>query len=123
MKCDNCGIRESTVTIRETINSQTRTYHLCEVCAAERGEQFALGVPRINFGFAVPRNILPSFSIVARPLSVSQKERLETAILTLKMKEKEAVDLERYKKAAEIRDRIEALKSEYRKELFREKAK
>lgn len=129
MKCDNCGVRESTITIRETINSRTRTYHLCEVCASERGESFLgpvqgmKGAPKITFGFAVPANLgntAPGFSVMSRP-RVSKREKIMEDIFRLKGKQREVVEDEKYSEASEIRDKIEALKSEYRKEIFREK--
>jgi len=122
MKCDSCGIRRSTITIRETINSQIRTYHLCEVCAAERGEQFTGMMPKISFGAIFPAGALPNFSVLAKPSPVTAKEKLEGEIIALLSKERDAVEEEKYQEAAKLRDKIEILKSDHRKELYKQKS-
>jgi protein arginine kinase activator len=49
MLCDECGKRMATLHFTKIINGEKTEYHLCEVCAKEKGEKFT-GID-IGFGF------------------------------------------------------------------------
>jgi protein arginine kinase activator len=43
MQCDNCGANEAIMHFTQIVNNEVSTFHLCEVCAAEKGLEPGLG--------------------------------------------------------------------------------
>lgn len=50
MKCDECGERESVVTLTQVVEGEARTIGLCERCAAEKGIQTSASVEQSPLG-------------------------------------------------------------------------
>lgn len=44
MLCDHCGENEAVIHLTQIVDNQMGTYHLCEVCAAEKGLEPEPGV-------------------------------------------------------------------------------
>jgi protein arginine kinase activator len=49
MRCQECGERPATLHFTKIVNGQKNEYHLCEVCAKERGE----AIPGLNNSFSI----------------------------------------------------------------------
>lgn len=49
MICQECGQRPATLHFTKILNGEKTEFHLCEVCAAEKGEMFPGGGPASNF--------------------------------------------------------------------------
>jgi protein arginine kinase activator len=50
MLCDNCGERDASVHLTTIVNNEVRQQHLCEKCAAERGVETTVAVPKHPLG-------------------------------------------------------------------------
>ena len=50
MLCDNCGERDAAVHLTTIVNNEVRQQHLCEKCAAERGVETTVSVPKHPLG-------------------------------------------------------------------------
>ena len=50
MLCDNCGEREAAVHLTTIVNNEVKQQHLCERCAAERGVETTVSVPKHPLG-------------------------------------------------------------------------
>lgn len=50
MLCDNCGERDATVHLTTIVNNEVKQQHLCERCAAERGVETTVAVPKHPLG-------------------------------------------------------------------------
>lgn len=46
MLCDHCGERDASVHLTTIVDNEVRQQHLCEVCAAERGVETTVSVPK-----------------------------------------------------------------------------
>ncbi|OYD06570.1 UvrB/UvrC motif-containing protein [Paludifilum halophilum] len=49
MQCQECGKRPATLHYTKIINGEKTQFHLCEVCAQEKGEQ----IPGLETGFSI----------------------------------------------------------------------
>lgn len=50
MLCDTCGERDAAVHLTTIVNNEVRQQHLCEKCAAERGVETTVSVPKHPLG-------------------------------------------------------------------------
>jgi protein arginine kinase activator len=50
MLCDNCGERDAAVHLTTIVNNEVKQQHLCERCAAERGVETTVSVPKHPLG-------------------------------------------------------------------------
>ena len=50
MLCDNCGERDAAVHLTTIVNNEVKQQHLCEKCAAERGVETTVSVPKHPLG-------------------------------------------------------------------------
>ena len=50
MLCDNCGERDASVHLTTIVNNEVKQQHLCERCAAERGVETTISVPKHPLG-------------------------------------------------------------------------
>ena len=46
MLCDHCGERDASVHLTTIVDNEVRQQHLCEKCAAERGVETTVSVPK-----------------------------------------------------------------------------
>ena len=46
MLCDHCGERDASVHLTTIVDNEVRQQHLCEKCAAERGVETTVAVPK-----------------------------------------------------------------------------
>ena len=50
MLCDNCGERDAAVHLTTIVNNEVKQQHLCERCAAERGVETTVSLPKHPLG-------------------------------------------------------------------------
>jgi protein arginine kinase activator len=50
MLCDKCGERDAAVHLTTIVNNEVKQQHLCEKCAAERGVETTVSVPKHPLG-------------------------------------------------------------------------
>lgn len=50
MLCDQCGERDAVVHLTTIVNNEVRQQHLCERCAAERGVETTVSLPKHPLG-------------------------------------------------------------------------
>lgn len=50
MLCDHCGERDAAVHLTTIVNNEVKQQHLCERCAAERGVETTVSVPKHPLG-------------------------------------------------------------------------
>jgi len=50
MLCDHCGERDASVHLTTIVDNEVRQQHLCEKCAAERGVETTVSVPKHPLG-------------------------------------------------------------------------
>ena len=50
MLCDNCGERDAKVQLTTIVNNEVKLQHLCEQCAAERGVETTVSLPKHPLG-------------------------------------------------------------------------
>ena len=50
MMCDNCGERDAKVQLTTIVNNEVKLQHLCEQCAAERGVETTVSLPKHPLG-------------------------------------------------------------------------
>lgn len=74
MLCQNCQKETATFHYRETINGQTKAWHLCPTCAKAQEGFF---VQRRNDVF---RSVPSFFSLAPVPVSIGTKERHTQAV-------------------------------------------
>ncbi|MFD1428259.1 protein arginine kinase activator [Kroppenstedtia sanguinis] len=85
MQCQECGKRPATLHYTKIISGEKTEFHLCEVCARERGEQ----VPGMDSGFSI-NNLLSGLLNLdgqfaeqqTRPAAQAQSLRCPTCGLT-----------------------------------------
>ncbi|MFC4075451.1 UvrB/UvrC motif-containing protein [Salinithrix halophila] len=68
MQCQQCGKRQATLHYTKIINGEKTEFHLCEVCAREKGEQ----IPGFEGGFSI-HNLLSGLLNLDAPVSDNQQ--------------------------------------------------
>ncbi len=135
MVCDRCRLREATTFYKMTINGDTREEHLCSECASAsyimRDDYFNIFEdffsPSFGFDFIPQINFSPAYAGVKRKDSIidqaknsirlgANKFRDEVKdnpnalkLMNLRRELNQAVEMENYERASEIKREIDSL--------------